>query len=262
MMKNSLALNDNSVKVVKPTITFTEYETLIKQSQQVADYIDSITLTEENAKDVKKVLANANKAVKALNDRRISIKKEIMEPYEVFNGQIKEIEKIVKDADERLRDEVRALDEKQREEKEEVIKELWTKRTLQYEYAKLMDFDDFLENKHLNKSYSLNKVEDDMVAFLEKSENDLKILSTRDDDSESISLYKENKDLGLTLTILEKKKKEEKEYKKKLEKIEVKEEKDPAFAFIVTGVKDKKFVEMLLKSNQIEFEIKEIQCHI
>ena len=53
MMKNSLALNDNSVKVVKPTITFTEYETLIKQSQQVADYIDSITLTEENVKDVK-----------------------------------------------------------------------------------------------------------------------------------------------------------------------------------------------------------------
>lgn len=250
------SFDDAGVTVVKPTITFNEYQTLIDQSRQVADYIDSITLTEDNIKDVKKILANANKAVKALNDKRIAIKKEILEPYEVFNQQIKDIEKIVKDADERLRDEVRELDEKARDQKEKDIQLLWERRVFQYEYASIMDFYEFLESKYLNKSFSISKVEDEMVDFLEKSENDLKVLCQRDDKDEAIEIYKNSKDLGSTLNILNEKEKQREELKKKLENIEPK--KDPTFVFTVTGVKDKNFVEMLLKENEISYELKEI----
>lgn len=255
-MSNYLDLQENKIQVIKPVINFEEYTILIHQAQQVADYIDSITLTDENVKDVKKILANANKSIKALNDKRIAIKKEIMEPYEVFNQQIKDIESLVKDADQRLRDEVRTLEEKAREEKKKEIENLWEKRVFQYEYASLMDFYNFLENKHLNKSYPMSKVEDDMVEFLEKSENDLKILCTRDDKDQAIEIYMDTRDLGQTLLILGEKKKQAEEYKEKLKDIEP--QKESRYAFVITGNKDKNFVEMLLKNNEINYELKEI----
>lgn len=255
-MNNYLNLKENKIQVVKPVINFEEYRVLIHQAQQVAEYINSITLTDENVKDVKKILANANKSIKALNDRRIAIKKEIMEPYEVFNQQIKDIESIVKDADQRLRDEVRNLEEKARDEKKKEIENLWEKRVFQYEYASLMDFYNFLENKHLNKTYSLSKVEDDMVEFLEKSENDLKILCTRDDKDQAIEIYMDTRDLGQTLLILDEKKRQAEEYKEKLKDIEP--QKETRYAFVITGNKDKNFVEMLLKNNEITYELKEI----
>lgn len=255
-MSNYLDLQENKIQVIKPVIKFEEYTILLHQAQQVADYIDSITLTNENVKDVKKILANANKSIKTLNDKRIAIKKEIMEPYEVFNRQIKDIESVVKDADQRLRDEVRTLEEKAREEKKKEIESLWKKRIFQYEYANLMDFYNFLENKHLNKSYSIPKVEDDMVEFLEKSENDLKILCTRDDKDQAIEIYMNTRDLGETLLILDEKKKQAEEYKEKLKDIEP--QKEPRYAFVITGNKDKNFVEMLLKNNEVNYELKEI----
>lgn len=252
-------MNDDELVIKKPVIEFKEYERLINESAEVADYINSIELTEDNVKDVKKVLAKANKSIKVLNDKRIAIKKEIMEPYDTFHNQIKTIEKIIKDADERLRHEVRKIDEKAREDKEAAIKSMYEKRVMGYEYASLMTFEEFIEPSHLNKTYSMNKVEDDMVDFLEKSENDLRILCQRDNKDEGIDIYKSTKDLGRTLSILEEKEKQRKEIKEKLKEVGIEEEKkEEVFVFTIRSKKDAKFVEMLLKENGIDYQVKEI----
>lgn len=256
MENNYLDLKNENIKVVKPVISFPEYKKLMKEGKEVAEFIESIELDDSNIKQVKKVLASANKAIKELNDRRIAIKKEILEPYEVFNSQIKDIEKIVKDADSKLRNEVRKLEEIERENKKSQIKDLWNKRIGQYQYAKLMEFDDFLDNKHLNKSISMKSVEEDMVNKLESFERDLEILSKRDDKKDGISLYKEFKDLGIVLQILKEKEEEIKRQKEVLKEIEVNQEE--TFIFKIVGKKDKNFAEMLLKENDIEYKLEEI----
>lgn len=256
MENNYLDLKNENIKVVKPIISFPEYEKLMDQGKEVAEFIESIELDDSNIKQVKKVLASANKAIKELNDRRIAIKKEILEPYEVFNSQIKDIEKIVKDADTKLRNEVRKLEEIERDSKRDQIEEIWNKRISQYQYAKLMDFDDFLDNKHLNKSRSMKSVEEDMVDKLERFERDLEILSKRDDKKDGISLYKEFKDLGTVLQVLKEKEEEIEKQKEVLKEIET--DKEEVYIFRIVGKKDKNFVEMLLKENDIEYKLEEI----
>ena len=64
-------------------ITFPALGFYMEQAEKIADYINSIEVTEDNIKDVKKDLAAARKVTKALSDRRIAIKKEIMSNYEV-----------------------------------------------------------------------------------------------------------------------------------------------------------------------------------
>lgn len=256
MENNYLDLKNENIKVVKPVISFPEYEKLMEEGKEVAEFIESIKLDEKNIKQVKKVLASANKAIKELNDRRIVIKKEILEPYEIFNSQIKDIEKIVKDADTKLRNDVRKLEEIERDCKRDQIEEIWNKRIDQYQYAKLMDFDDFLDNKHLNKSTSMKSVEEDMVNKLESFERDLEILSKRDDKKDGISLYKEFKDLGSVLQVLKEKEEEIEKQKEVLKEIET--DKEEVYIFRIVGKKDKNFVEMLLKENDIEYKLEEI----
>lgn len=254
MTKGTLKLSSSVIEVIKPSITFPEYEDLIDEANRVAEYINSIELTDENVKDVKGVLAKANRAIKELNDRRIAIKKEIMEPYDDFANQIKEIESIVKKADTRLRNEVRSLEEKERERKKEEIRTIWNKRISQYEYAKLMDFEDFIQNKHMNKTTTMKSVEDEMVKFLESSENDLSLLAETERKNEAFELYRESKDLGIVINTIKKKIEQEEKNKEILKEVEIEE----TYLFTIKGKKDKNFVEMLLKENEIDFTVKEI----
>ena len=253
MTKGTLKLSSSVIEVTKPTIVFPEYEDLINEANRVAEYINSIELTDENVKDVKGVLAKANRAIKELNDRRIAIKKEILSPYDDFANQIKEIETIVKKADTRLRNEVRSLEEKERERKKEEIREIWNKRIGQYEYAKLMDFEDFIQNKHMNKTTTMKSVEDEMVKFLESSENDLSLLAETERRNEAFELYKESKDLGIVINTIKKKIEQEEKNKEILKEVEIEE----TYLFTIKGRKDKNFVEMLLKENEIDFTITE-----
>ena len=119
-----------------------------------------------------------------------------------------------------------------------------------------MDFDDFLDNKHLNKSTSMKSVEEDMVNKLESFERDLEILSKRDDKKDGISLYKEFKDLGSVLQVLKEKEEEIEKQKEVLKEIET--DKEEVYIFRIVGKKDKNFVEMLLKENDIEYKLEEI----
>ena len=108
-----------------PEINFHEYEKLKSEAIMISDYLSQMEVTEDNIKEQKKILARVNKSVKLLNDRRIAIKKEILEPYTVFESQVKEIEKIVKDADEVLRNQVREIEEREREEKKKKLKDIF-----------------------------------------------------------------------------------------------------------------------------------------
>lgn len=238
------------IKLVKPTIHFPEYKTLIEQAKQIASEINAMEeVTDENVKETKKVLAKVNKSIKALNDKRMRIKNEILEPYEIFNTQIKEIEGIVKSADEVVRQKVRDLEERERESKKEELREIWDLRIGQYELSKIFEFDDWLTPQHLNKSMSVSKAEEDMTAFLEQAERDLEILKGMTDSDDLILEYKECKELGVAITIVNQKK----EMKKELEET-IKERVPDAFTFRVFGEKDRKLVEYLLKENCINFE--------
>lgn len=249
-------LSNIDVTLVKPKINFADFDTLKQEAIEISEKIENINLTEENIKEVKKILAKTNKSIKELNDRRILIKKEVLKPYSKFEEQIKEIENIVKSSDERIRNHVKELEERERNHKKESIKEIWDKRIKLYDLAKIFEFKDWIESKHLNKSETMKKVEQDMVSFLEETERNLNVLIKMDYSDELIDYYKQTKDVGLSIQMLKDEKERIEKQKKITRKLEVGKEKK--YVFIVQGDKDRRLVKLMLEEANINFKMEEI----
>ena len=237
-----------------PTINFFEYDKLLAEAKQIAEFVSQIEVTEENVKESKKLLANLNKSMATLNRRRIDVKNEILKPYEEFAEKVKHIETIVKDADQIVRDQVREMEEKERSEKESVLEGLWSNRIKHYEHAKVMEFTDWLEPKHLNKTQTVKKSETEMTEFLEKCERDIATLASMEHSGELIAEYKEIKDVSLAIQMITNRKQRISEQRHVLETAGVTEEE--TFLFVITGEKDRKLTELLLKENNIEFTVR------
>ena len=244
-----LKVFETQIEAREGVINFSGYEELKEQALQVAEHINTMEVTEENVKETKKILATVNKAIKNLNDERIAIKKKMLEPYNIFESQIKEIESIVKTADERVRAGVRELEEKERSLKKDEIYSIWMLRVDQYEFAKLMTFGDFLNPQHLNKSTTMKKVEEDMVNFLESAERDIKLLSGMDNSEDLIRSYRDVKDVTIVLELENKRIEDMKSIKEQLKDVDIE-----SFVFKVFNKKDKKLVEILLEENDIDYK--------
>lgn len=227
------------------SITFNEFGTYKRKAMEVASYINSITLTEDNVKEVKSTLADARKLVNALEDRRKAIKKEVMAPYKTFEEQVKEITGIIDEADAALRSQVRALEEKEREEKKDRLIQLWDLRIMHYSFNRFVPdaFERWLEPKHLNKSTSLRMCEDDMTEFMEKIEKDVSTIMYMEDSSDIMEAYSRTLDMASAIEEVRR----QKEYKAKAF-----EQVDTA-TFVITGKANITLTEKLLEENGIEY---------
>lgn len=257
MKEDQMTKAIQQIQVVQGSIVFGAYHDLKRQATDLADNIRTFEVTEDNVKISKKLLAEVNKRVKQLEDERIAIKNNMLEPYKVFEDQVKEIVGIVKDADAIVRDQVKALEERDREEKEMVLWELWQRRIKQYSFGDIIPFLDFAKPKHLNKTTSIEAVEKEMVAFLEKIESDLKVIKQLDDVQDHINAYLNTYDLGQAMIIV----KQDKERKEQIKKV-VK----PAPAKIgflvsiqVHSEKELKLLEMILKENQFDYTTDKVE---
>lgn len=254
MENELLALDVEQITVWQGSIQFNEFESLKKQALALADEIRTVEVNDETIKTSKKLLAEINKSIKELEDRRISIKRLLLEPYQVFEGQVKEIIGIVKEADEIVRDQVRNLEEDQRREKEAVLKDKFEKRIVHYSFRDLFNFKDFLKPKHLNKSASIEAIENEMVEFLNRVARDLKAIHLMPNPEAVLAHYIDSKDFAVAITLHEQQeaKKRQIEASKALVK---KGEENIAYMVTVT-TKDRNvlsLVEMFLEQHDIEF---------
>ena len=254
-MENSLMLNVQHIKVIQGSIDFPEYENIKKQALQLAEDIQTVEVTDENLKQSKKLLAAVNKRLKELEDERIRIKKMMLEPYQDFESQVKEIVGIVKEADAAVRDQVKQLEEIERQEKKDRLLDIFNKRKALYTLGDLLPFIDFLQPKHLNKTTSIESIEEEMIEFLERTEKDVKVMQKLPDLQAHVSAYLETYDLALAMTKVQ----GEKERRQQIEasKAARKTEAVQTYQFTIFNSKDKTLVEMFMNQNNIKFEMKE-----
>lgn len=246
-------INIESPVVTQGSILFPAYERIKQDAKRLAEQIATVEVAEENVKQSKKLLAAVNKEVKNLESERISIKKEMLEPYNEFERQVKDIVSIVKTADETVRQQINQLEEVERDDKKRVLKSLFEKRIKMYDFKTYFDFNDFLENRHLNKSISINKIENEMVEWLTKIENELKVINTMPYADEIIAEYKDNKDLAISAQIVSNRHREQeaiKEAKKNMSETIITKK----IQFTISDEKDAKLVEMFMEQNKIKFE--------
>ena len=190
------------IQIVPGSIKFNQYEQLKEQATELATYINEIEVNEENIKYSKRLLAAVNKRVKEIEDRRIAIKKEILSPYHDFESCVKEIVQIVKDADNVVRNQVKELEEHERELKRVAIRDIFEKRVKHYFFKDVFKFENFIKPNHLNKSVSMNAIEKELVDWLEKIEADILVINSLPNAEAILTEYYDTKDLSTAIKIV------------------------------------------------------------
>ena len=105
-----------------PEIISFNYEELKQEITEKTSAYVGLVYSEDQIKDAKKDVALLRKFTKALSDERIKIKKDCLKPYEEFERKIKELDGIVAKAITNIDSQIKTVEERAKEEKQEAIK--------------------------------------------------------------------------------------------------------------------------------------------
>jgi hypothetical protein len=183
--------------------------------------------TEDQVKEAKTDRAKLNKLKKALNDERIRLEKEYMKPFNEFKGQVNEIIGIIDEPIAIIDSQVKEFEQRKKDEKRDSIIELWNSK----EKPEFLDEFDLFDERWLNSSVSMKKVEEDIDGIIKKTMDEVKIIEELPEYSfESLEEYKRTLDLskaiseGKRLADIQKRKEEAERQKVELEKAMKEEE--------------------------------------
>jgi hypothetical protein len=183
--------------------------------------------TEDQVKEAKNDRAKLNKLKKALNDERIRLEKEYMKPFNEFKGQVNDIIGIIDEPIAIIDSQVKEFEQRKKDEKRDSIIELWNSK----EKPEFLDEFDLFDERWLNSSVSMKKVEEDIDGIIKKTMDEVKIIEELPEYSfESLEEYKRTLDLskaiseGKRLADIQKRKEEAERQKAELEKAMKEEE--------------------------------------
>ena len=253
-MKDLIIQESVDVKVVPGKVEFEGYEILKGQILTIDSFLSQIEVTEDNIKESKKLVAKVRKSANKLDSERIRIKKEILEEYNDFESQVKEIVQLAKSSEEKVREQIRELEEVERELKLKEINDIWLKRSQTFKYKDFISFDEWFSVKFLNKTYKLSQIESELEDFLVKVESDIVAIEGMDDKEEILGEYLNCLDVTRAILNVKEKVEKKKETESKVEKMfkkEVRAEK----ALIEIDKKDLGLVVSLLDKNDVEYKL-------
>ncbi|WP_336832952.1 DUF1351 domain-containing protein [Staphylococcus pseudoxylosus] len=266
--------HDYKVSTKQGQVDFQDYNNILDEAQNLANHVKQLNVNEENIKESKRLVAAMNNRIKDINEKRKEVKKFILQPYTEFETQVKTIEGVINDAVNHVRVQERELTEKEREEKRKKIAELFDKRIQHYDFESVMGFADFIENRYLFKSYSMPKVEQDLVKWLEKVRQDLAMIDKHaakhpEDRDELIVEYQNTQNISQTFDNFERRQEQKRQVaeqarqrelqaKRDTRKQEEEKQQDGQYCITVSE-KDIFLIKEFLKRNEIEFESKKIK---
>ena len=99
------------------------FEEMKQELTEKTSMYETMVYTDDQIKEAKADKANLNKLKKALNDERIKREKEYMQPFNVFKAQVNEIISIIDKPIQVIDNQVKAYEEKQKQDKLEKINE-------------------------------------------------------------------------------------------------------------------------------------------
>lgn len=173
-----------------------EIEAQIREA--VKDY-QNVAYGEDQIKQAKTDRVALNKLRKEIDDRRKAVKKVVNAPYDQFEKEVREVLSIVDEASSQIDQQVKAYEEKQREEKRTAY--------MEYFHSALGDLDGRVDPEKLlnrswdNTSVSMKKIHEEIDAKVKMIRSDLEYISGLEDDERAVAdaEYQRAYDLGSTL---------------------------------------------------------------
>lgn len=154
-------------------------------------------VTEESLVEAKQDRANLNKLSKAINDKKIDIKKKYLEPYTAFENEVKQLLGMIEKPSLAIDLQVKKFEEVQKEDKLNQIKDLFGKINDNPHITFKMVYNE----KWLNVAYKPPKIKEEMGESILKIEKDLNAIETfkTEFEVELINKYLDTLDLSVVM---------------------------------------------------------------
>lgn len=162
-MELSLQVKQNGII----TANFDEYNAWLDEGLKK---YQGLVVTEEQLPECKKMRAELNKVEKAINERKVAIKKEFMKPYTEFENETKALMKKVSDCSRAIDEQIKAYEQKEADAKYQRIKAWWEENG---EYA---PFERVYDERFLNKSVSDKAWQDSLNTAILNFRADIQVI--------------------------------------------------------------------------------------
>lgn len=128
---------------------------------------ENIVYTEDTMTQAKKDRAELNKLSKALNDKRLEMKKKYLEPYEEFERQCKELTGMIDKQSAEIDAQVKEFENELKEQKLNEIKAIFEECV--GDLKDLIPYDRIHDKKWLNKTVTLPKIKDAIETIISRT---------------------------------------------------------------------------------------------
>lgn len=209
----------------KELIVVKQLPIIEEQLKSLSDEIDkkvsralSLVVSDETVKEVKKVRAELNADFKDLEQKRKSVKEQVMNPYLQFEEIYKKyVTEKFKYADEELKKKISMVETEQLNAKAKEIKDYFE----EYKVSKNIDFITF-ENANINVTLSASNksLKEQSKTFIDKVSDDLTLIDSQEHKEEILIEYKKSLNVSLAITTVVNRYKELEELQKKQEVVE------------------------------------------
>ena len=158
-----------------------------------------MVFTAESQPEVKRTVASLRKLKKAMNDRRIEIKKTFMAPYTNFEAQVKELDKLIDEPIDFISGQIEEFERRRVEAKKAMICEIYT--GIMAEHGTVMEYlplDRIYDSRWENSTTTQKAITEAITAHVEHVEKDLDTIRAMESEFEDKGLAKYKATLELS----------------------------------------------------------------
>ena len=215
MQKLELAV---SQKMGVITDNFEEIKESLKAEMAV---YETKQFAEEDKQKAKGDLADLRKLKKAVNDRKVEVKKDYMKPYEAFESKVKELIGVIDKPISMIDGQVKEFEAKRVMQKKEEINKLYDE-LVEEELWDYIPLEKIYGEKRTNASTTMKSIREEINLKVMQTRQDIATIKAMKSEKEeqALNLYMENNNLALAIQMINRYEQEKAEILQRKEKEE------------------------------------------
>lgn len=181
------------IEFKQPSEILFNYHELKTDLEAKVKMYETLVYTDDQITEAKKDKANLNKLKKALNDERIRLQKEYLEPFNHFKAQIDDLISVIEKPVGLIDKQVKEYEELQKSKKKEEIEASFNDLA----FPEFVKFEMVFDERWLNASLSMKGIKETLEVFLEGVKKDLATIENLHEFAfEALEAYKTTLDIN------------------------------------------------------------------
>ena len=153
-------------------------EELEEKVRSIVSAYKNLVYTENTVSDAKSDRATLRKLLNEIEDRRKLVKRKCMEPYEIFESDLKDVTAVIKEQIDIIDGQVKEYENSVKEAKKERLKAVYNEAV--GELAEVLPFERVFESQYLNVSFKESKAASEIMEKIERVKSDLAAIDALD----------------------------------------------------------------------------------